>query len=177
MELTLNTLITLLPFAFALHNFEEVLGMEKWTKSVPTFIHKPVTTRQFGIAVTLFTILGFIITFSKGLYLSEKYYLTFITGFTGMLFLNVFFPHLLATIYLRKYAPGVITGVFINLPLTIAILFLVNDSRILSLGRIVILVITGGLIGIILAFILLEIGKYGDSKTTTRMKNNESPAK
>lgn len=168
MDLTLNTLISLLPFAFALHNFEEVLGMEKWTKSIPTFIHKPVTTRQFGIAVALFTILGFIITFSKGLYLSEKYYFTFITGFTGMLFLNVFFPHVLATIYLRKYAPGIITEIFINLPLTMAILLLVNDSKILSQGRIVLLVITGGLIGIILAFIFLKIGKYGDRKKLPR---------
>ncbi|WP_109853423.1 HXXEE domain-containing protein [Aquimarina sp. AU58] len=167
MELNLNTLITLLPFAFALHNFEEVLGMEKWTKSIPSFIHKPVTTRQFGIAVTLFTILGFIVTFSKELYLTEKYYYSIITGFAGMLFLNVFFPHLLAMIYLRKYAPGIITGLLINLPLTMAILLLVKDSKILSQGQIALLVIAGGLIGIFFAFIFLKIGKFLDVKKVT----------
>ncbi|QTE21802.1 HXXEE domain-containing protein [Polaribacter cellanae] len=164
MELNLNTLIILLPFAFALHNFEEILGMEKWTKSIPIFIHKPVTTRQFGIAVILFTILGFAITFSKELYQTEKYYYLIITGFSGMLFLNVFFPHLLAVIYLRKYAPGIITGLLINLPLTITILLLVKDSEILSQKQMIFSVIAGGLIGIFLAFIFLKIGKFWDFK-------------
>ncbi len=164
----LNTLIIILPFAFALHNFEEVLGMEKWTKSIPSFIHKPVTTRQFGIAVILFTILGFVVTFSKDLYQTEKYYYLMITGFSGMLLLNVFFPHLLAVIYLRKYAPGIITGLLINLPLTITILLLIKDSKILSQEQILFSVIVGGIIGIFLAFVFLKVGKLLNIKRITQ---------
>jgi hypothetical protein len=107
----------LLPFAFALHNLEEVLGMEKWTKSVPEYIHKPVTTRQLGIAVLLFSILGFVVTLTKSFYQTEQYYYFVIAGFAGMLFLNVFLPHLTATVFLKKYSPGVISGLLINLPL------------------------------------------------------------
>lgn len=119
----LNLLIPLLPFAFALHNIEEVFGMEKWTKSIPPFIHKTVTILQFGIAVGLFTILGFIITFAPIYSQAEICYWYIVAGFSGMLLLNVFMPHLIATIYLRRYAPGVITGVLINLPLTTIILW------------------------------------------------------
>lgn len=164
MELDLSTLIILLPFAFALHNFEEVLGMEKWTKSIPSFIHEPVTTRQFGVAVTIFTILGFAITFSKALYQTENYYYFIITGFSGMLLLNVFFPHLLAVIFFRKYAPGVITGLLVNLPLTITILLSIKGSEILSQKEMIFSVIAGALIGIVLAFIFLKIGKFFDIK-------------
>ncbi len=156
MELDLNKLIILLPFAFALHNLEEMLGMRKW--KAPIFPLAAVTTRQFGIAATLFTILGFLITFSKGLYETERYYLLVITGFAGMLLLNVFIPHLFAALYYRKYVPGLFTALGINLPLTTAILVLVSDANLLSQKEMVTCVIAGGLVGIFLAFILLKMG-------------------
>ncbi|MEZ4906887.1 MAG: HXXEE domain-containing protein [Saprospiraceae bacterium] len=160
----LKTLIMLLPLAFTLHNIEEVLGMEKWTKSIPSYIHKPVTTKQFGIAVLLFSILGFIIIYTKSYFHTEKDYYFVITGFAGMIFLNVFLPHLLATIILRKYSPGIITGLFINLPLSILILYKILISQILSIWQLIITIIIGGLMGILLAYIFLKIGKQIEDK-------------
>ncbi len=161
----------LLPFAFTLHNFEEVLGMEKWTKSIPSYIHKPVTTRQFGIAVLLFSILGFIITYTKIYFQTEKDYYFVITGFAGMIFLNVFLPHLLATILLRKYSPGIITGLFINLPLTVLILNKMTHSQILSVKQLIVTIVIGGLIGVFLAFTFLKIGKRIDERYKKRTAN------
>ena len=43
-------------------------------------------------------------------------------GFISMMGLNSIFPHLVSTIVLRKYAPGLITGLFLNLPFSIIIL-------------------------------------------------------
>ncbi|HEY6141853.1 MAG TPA: HXXEE domain-containing protein [Flavobacterium sp.] len=160
----LDLLILILPFAFTLHNIEEVFGMEKWTKSIPSFIHSPVTTRQFAIAVSLFTLLGFVIILPKNYYQTEMQYLLIVTGFSGMLFLNVFIPHLIATIYLKKYAPGVITGLLINLPVTIAILWTVYRTQKLTIVEISLSVIIGGIIGVILAFLFLKIGNYIDNK-------------
>ena len=110
--------------------------MEEWTKSVPSYLHQPVTTRNFAIAVILFTLLGFILVFAKEFYPVAQHYYIVVTGFAGMLFLNVFIPHLLAAIYLQKYAPGVITGLFINLSLTSIILLKIHNSNILTPNQI-----------------------------------------
>ena len=154
----------LLPFAFALHNFEEALSMEKWTKSLPDHIHKPVTTRQFGIAVLLFSILGFAVTLTKGFYRTEQYYYLVIAGFAGMLFLNVFLPHLAATVFLRKYSPGVISGLLINLPLSALVLFNMVNLNVLTVVQLMISIVVGGIAGAFLAFIFLKFGKLIDEK-------------
>ena len=171
----LYLLISILPFAFALHNIEEVFGMEKWTKSIPSFIHQPVTTRQFAIAVGLFTLLGFVIILTKNYYQTEMQYLYMVSGFAGMLFLNVFIPHLIATIYLKKYAPGAITGLLINLPLTTIILCTIIKSQKLTIIQVSISVIIGGIIGIVLAFSFLKIGKIIDNKIKREIINKKKP--
>lgn len=168
--MNLDLLITILPFAFAIHNLEEVFGMEKWTSSIPHFIHKPVFTKQFTIAVGLFTILGFTLTLTRNFYQTETQYLTVITAFSGMLFLNVFFPHLIATIYLKKYAPGIISGLIINLPLTTLIIRGIYHSQKLSTGQIFFYGIIGGLSGVALAYIFLKIGKYFDPKAIQKVE-------
>jgi len=63
----IDLLISILPIAFAIHNLEETFGMQKWTNSIPSFIHKPLTTRQFSIAVVLFTLLGFVLIWIRSL--------------------------------------------------------------------------------------------------------------
>lgn len=160
----LDLLISLLPFAFAVHNIEEVLGMEKWSKSLPYFMHRPVSTRQFAVAVILFTALGFVLILSKKYFPSEEQYLYVVAGFSGMLLLNVFMPHLFASIYLKKYTPGVISGFLINLPLTINILWNIYRSNRNNTLQIFLSVVLGGISGLILAFIFLRIGKYIDGK-------------
>jgi hypothetical protein len=159
-RMELKTLIILLPFAFTIHNIEEVFGMEKWSNSIPSYIHKPVTIKQFGIAVLIFSILGFVISFTKGVYSTEEYYYLIIAGFAGMILINVFIPYLLATIYLRKYSPGIITGLVMNLPVTVLILVSLNQSHILSIKQIVTSTIIGGIIGAFLAYTFLGIGNY-----------------
>ena len=36
-------------------------------------------------------------------------------GFLGMMVINSIFPYLVSTIVLKKYSPGIITGLFLNL--------------------------------------------------------------
>lgn len=166
----IDIMISILPITFAIHNLEETFGMEKWTNSIPSFIHKPVTTRQFSIAVVLFTLLSFALIWTKNHYQTEEQFLYVVTGFSGMLFLNVFFPHLIATIYLKKYAPGVITALLINLPLTTVILWTIYKTQKLSIGQISLSIIIGGIIGVILAYSFLKIGETIDNnmKITNR---------
>lgn len=158
MKITLEKAVALLPFAFMLHNCEEAWGISKLSKPISFPILQGVTPFQFDIAVTLFTVLGFVIIFLKDFYKSEKQYTYVATGFTGMLFLNIFFPHLSATILFGKYAPGVITALFINLPLTGYILFNMFKTNKLNLKEIITSSTIGALIGIILVFIFLKFG-------------------
>ena len=147
-----------LPFVFALHNTEEIFGMGKQTPLSQIFACKPVTIRQFGIAVTLFTLLGFFIVFGKGLYLTKHQYYLAIAGFAGMLLINVFFPHLLASILLKKYTPGVITGLFLNLPLTTMVLMELENFNILTWKQIIYAGILGGMVGALLVYFFLKAG-------------------
>ncbi len=160
----LELFISILPYAFALHNLEEVVSIEKWTKTIPKSIHQEVTTNQFAIAVGLFTLLGFVVVLAKNMYPTREIYLLFVSGFAGMLFLNAFFPHLIATIYFKKYAPGVITGLLINLPLTAFIFVFVYKLQALNIQQISLAILTGGLVGIILTYLFLKIGYFLTNK-------------
>lgn len=41
-------------------------------------------------------------------------------GFILMMCLNSIFPHLIATMVLKRYAPGTLTGLLLNLPIGMA---------------------------------------------------------
>ena len=141
------------------HNLEETFGMEKWTNNIPLFIHPPVTTEQFAIAVGLFTVLGFITVFVIKKYVTDNQFAFIITGFAGMLFLNIFLPHLISTLLFKQYASGIITGILINLPLTRYILRTTFKMQKLNIKQIITTSIVGVLVGIVLAFTFLKIGE------------------
>ena len=69
------------------------------------------------------TILGYILTFIFLLLGHSNEILKYIyLGFILMMCFNAIFPHLLATIILKKYAPGTLTGLFLNLPIGLFII-------------------------------------------------------
>ena len=111
----------LFPVAFAIHNIEEALWLPGFSKSAGKF-HKPVNSFEFVFALIVLTLLSIIITFL--FYQNGKQsitcYLYFAFNF-GML-LNVVHPHLTATVVLKKYCPGLITGILFLIPCTTYIL-------------------------------------------------------
>lgn len=157
--MNLAILINLLPIAFALHNIEEYYGMENWTKNNPFYRFEPVKTKQFLVAIFLFSMLGFVLVYSRSYYPTKEIYSTVVLGFSGMLFLNVFFPHLLATLLTKKYSPGLFTAIFINLPLCSAIIWKMGSEGSFSIQQLIFIMILGGLVGLILVFLFLRIGK------------------
>jgi hypothetical protein len=112
----------LFPLAFAVHNIEEALWLPGWSQSAGRF-HKPVGAFEFRFALIVLTLFATVIT--SFLYSSGKQtfpsYLFFAFNF-GML-LNVVVPHLAATIVLKKYCPGLLSGIFLLLPTTAALLW------------------------------------------------------
>lgn len=119
--LNFDILAWLFVAAVALHNLGEAIWLPGWSRSAGKW-HHPVGAGEFRFAVIVLTLVAAAAAWlaqmqgkgSCGAYLLAGYAL-------GML-INVLFPHLLATVFLRRYAPGAVTAVLLNLPITAMLL-------------------------------------------------------
>jgi hypothetical protein len=131
--------IWILAMTETLHNIEEAIWLPAWSQTAGTW-HPSVTAFEFRFAVTAITILFYIIIYYFSKY-DTKLTKYLMGGALVMILINVFMPHLLATIFLAHYAPGVVTGILFNIP---AALYLLRrgmregffSTRILVLGAI-----------------------------------------
>jgi hypothetical protein len=116
-ETGLGRLLYLFPVIFTIHNLEEaVFDLPGWSETAGHF-HPVVGTAQFILAVAVITIIGWLITYlavkkGKG---SIWAYLLFCLIL--IVDINVFFPHVLATIFTKSLAPGTVSAVLLNLPI------------------------------------------------------------
>jgi hypothetical protein len=107
---------------FTLHNIEESVWLPEWSKHSKK-IHEPVERNQFIFAVIVVTIIGYLVTVVEIINNNPGSVFSYIyLGFIGMMGLNTILPHLAATVLLKKYAPGLITALLLNLPLSIIII-------------------------------------------------------
>ena len=145
-------------FAITLHNIEEALWLPQWSKHAQKF-RKQVSKDEFHFAVLVITIFAYLATglfifFPQNLIL--KY---FFFGFMGAMIINIIFPHLVSTIVLKKYCPGLITGVLLIIPFnSLIIVFSVNNS-IINLSEIIISTIVVAILLLKLIPYLEKIGK------------------
>ncbi len=119
----ISTLLKLLfLIGFTIHNIEEGIWLPEWSKYAEKF-HKPVKKEIFRTALIVLTLFSYLLFFAEYLFPQILVLRYMVLGFIGMMALNVFFPHLIATIALRRYAPGLLTGFIFNLPISYVILF------------------------------------------------------
>lgn len=102
---------------FTLHNIEEAIWLPRWAGGrVKHF--KKIGSDGFIFAVIMITAIGYLLTAINSLFGSNYFILNYLyNGFIGMMLLNIIFPHLLSAVVFRTYAPGLLTGVLLNLPL------------------------------------------------------------
>ena len=112
-------LLWLVPVLFAIHNAEEAPQMERWTHRLPPGLHPRVTTRQFTLAVCLLTLLVAALTVIAANAPSSGVATHAVLGAQAAIFLNVLFPHVLATLRYRLYSPGLVTGLLLNVPFSL----------------------------------------------------------
>ncbi|GEM_PF-2524550 len=148
--------LKILPFVFALHNVEEAWYISRYEQAALTPL--VITPFQFIIAVSLFTLLGFALVYGEKYYPSPQTYLYTVTGFSGMLFLNTFFPHILSAIFLSSYTPGIITAVLLILPCTTLILWEIFKGNYLTDKQLISTILIGGAAGIGFVTLFLGIG-------------------
>lgn len=112
------------PIAVTLHNCEEAIWMPKWVSRHAAQLPLQLPgTKELRFALVVLTLAAFAVT-----YLSDRKgeqsigaYLMF--GYVVAMLVNVFVPHVPATLVFRSYTPGVVTAVLINLPLMSILLF------------------------------------------------------
>lgn len=146
---------------FSLHNIEEALWIPEWSQHAKKF-HREVSRNEFWFAVIIVTALGYLITFQYYLFSSTSYISKYIfLGFVSMMVLNGFFPHLIASILLRKYAPGTITALLLNVPVGIYIIITtvrtVEDFFSLLLSTVIVTIVC-----VIIINFMFKIGKRID---------------
>jgi len=143
---------------FTLHNLEESVWLPDWSKHAKKF-HKPVERNQFIFAVIIITMIGCLVTFVNILFDQPGNIPNYIyLGFIGMMGLNSIFPHLVATLILKKYAPGLLTGILLNLPISLIIITVYLQKGINIYYLILSIAIVTGLV----LFSLKYLFKLGD---------------
>ena len=136
-------------FCLTLHNIEEALWFPDWlNKTMPN--RKQTSKEHFTFAVIGVTILGYLAAGLYALYPNNRYLEYIFIGFVGAMLINAIVPHLILSIYYRKYCPGVFTGVALIMPLHSIILY--NADTKISEILISTLVVGGVLIGAIPVF-------------------------
>lgn len=107
--------------AVAVHNLEEAFLLPAWSERAGRW-HSPVGAREFRFAVlvlTVFAVGAALLAAAQG---RESLGAYLLSGYALAMLLNVVFPHLLATIAMRRYMPGTATALAFNLPVTVALL-------------------------------------------------------
>lgn len=134
---------------FSLHNIEEALWLPQWSGFAKKY-HRIVGVNEFRFAVIVVTTLGYLVTFQYFIFsyslLSRYIYL----GFIFMMVFNAFFPHLVATVSLKRYAPGTVTGLLLNVPLGLYII----KTGIKSRNEILYVLSAGMLVSVIMLLII-----------------------
>jgi hypothetical protein len=144
---------------FSLHNIEEALWLPQWSKYARKY-QKEVSKNEFTFAVIIVTAIGYLLTFQYFIFASSSALSKYIyLGFILMMVANVIFPHLIATLVLKKYAPGTITGMLLNAP--IGIYILINGIN--GTDELIFVIISGVILVIIFLLLinhLFRIGKH-----------------
>ena len=137
---TLRRMLLLAPAVFALHNAEESATMARWARDqLPGLLEQaraavppellppggaellarlqPPSPAQFYWAAALATIVPAILYWIAAARGPRSRWTTVAVWCQAIFLLNIFVPHLAASLVLRRYTPGVITAVLLNLPL------------------------------------------------------------
>jgi hypothetical protein len=105
----------LFPVVTALHNAEEAIWFPDWSKRAGRW-HAPVTPGAFRFGAAVLTILAFVVAGLSARPGKQSVWTYLAFGYMAAMLANVLVPHIALTIAMRRYMPGVVTGVFLNLP-------------------------------------------------------------
>ncbi len=111
------------PIAVTLHNSEEAACMPKWvsTHNRQLPIHPGEGKIWFGLLVL--TLAAFVVTYMSAQKGKQSFWAYLLFGYVTAMLANVLVPHIPATLVFGEYTPGVISAIFINLPVMSFLMF------------------------------------------------------
>ncbi|MEK4701139.1 HXXEE domain-containing protein [Solibacillus sp. FSL R7-0668] len=155
-RISLNQYALFFCFAITVHNIEEAIWLPNWTQSSYA-IQQPVTSTEFHFAVLIITALAYLTAFFFGQFSHSQLAKYTFTGFLGSMIFNTFFPHLLSTIIMQAYAPGLITGLLLIVPINTYILYQLHKKGHIKLKHIFLSTVMVGGILLLLIPVLFKI--------------------
>ncbi len=154
-----STLLWLLPIAFMLHDFEELIFFEPWLRSnapaiksklgnrLPSFLMNQIesmlskTSAEFALPVCLIFLLTTVSSFLAAKYDCYGFFLLASTTF----FLHGFM-HLGQALVLRRYVPAVVTSVLIVLPYGVILFPRLISTGIVTWSGLLLYALAGGIV-------------------------------
>ena len=125
--LTVKHLLWSIPGILTIHNIEEALTMPQWVVSnlalvqgsLPFASQLHFERAQLYVSLGLATAVPLCVTLlcAGGNKKSPRLFILLLLQ--AVIFLNVFIPHILASIIFLRYNPGVVTAVCLNLPFSL----------------------------------------------------------
>jgi len=129
----------LFPIAVTLHNSEEAVWMPGWTsKNRIRLPFTPPGDVELRFALVVATGAAFAVAHLSRRHGKQSFWAYIFFGYVVTMLVNVFVPHVPATLLYRMYTPGVITAVFVNLPVMSLLAFMAVRENWVSGGRAVI---------------------------------------
>ncbi|MFJ7932533.1 HXXEE domain-containing protein [Peribacillus sp. NPDC096448] len=153
----MDYLVIFFCFAITLHNIEEAIWLPKWSQQASKF-QKSVTPSEFHFAVIVITTLAYLSAFSYLLIPESDFAKWIFIGFVGSMIFNAIFPHLIATVLMKKYAPGLFTGVLLNIPINSLIIYQMFEDDLILWKELIISTLVIGISLLALIPLLFKIG-------------------
>jgi hypothetical protein len=173
MEASIPWIFWLFPIVFAVHNIEEALWLPKYSKTAGKY-HKPVETFEFVFALVMITLLATIITVLFYMTGKQSIHCYLFFAFNFGMFINVFFPHFAATIALKRYCPGLLTGIMLLAPTTVYLLLYGYNNGYFDLPKFWLITIPFAALVVGSIPILFKVGRY--IKKTVGLRRSVSAA-
>lgn len=79
-------------------------------------------------------------------------------GFLGFMVINAIFPHLIATVVMKKYAPGLLTGLLLNIPVNSLVIYQMFLKNLIAWKELIISTLVVGIILLALIPLLFKVG-------------------
>jgi glycopeptide antibiotics resistance protein len=154
----MDTLVVFFCLAITLHNLEEAIWLPKWSQQ-SSKSQRGVTSSEFHFAVIVITVLAYLSAFSY-VYIPESQMTKWIfIGFLGSMIFNAIFPHLMTTILMKKYAPGLLTGVLLNIPINSVIIYQMFAEDLIVWKELILSTVVVGIILLTLIPLLFKVGR------------------
>jgi hypothetical protein len=148
----------LFPIVVALHNAEEAIWFPAWSRRAGRW-HAPIAPGVFRFAVVVLTVLAFMVTWLSARSGKQAVWTYLAFGYMVAMLANVLIPHIAVTIAMRRYMPGLVTGVVLNVPVLYLLLKLALEEGYVSAWKAA--AYSVGVVGLLLLSIptLFKLGK------------------